>query len=339
MVPIAEWAGSGTVNVAQNDVEYAFNTSTATASNDTTSFGYGPAGAQIQVITTALVRTVRFQTPIQATDQMTVQVSDDRTKWVDLGPMLNAAGTARIMPYQVQNGTQYGLGEIQVQNATDITVRFGVYSYQGASYGGSGDSWTTPGLMYWRVVKSKSGQAVGFGEVAQNSSGLVKSAGQLKGTNTNDVAATGYVGEVLQSSTSATNFTTSAQYQDAASVTLTAGMWAIYGLMRFTRNGSTFSVTPTAVVGVSTSSGNSGTGLSNGISYTDINNVNTGTTWTAFTLNTPALIVKNDGTTITRVNDGVAYAAGQTLYLKAYIDTFTSGNPQFAGSIMAVRIR
>lgn len=41
-VPVTEYA-SGTVNVGNNDVEYAYNTS-VTDADDTTSFGYGPGG-------------------------------------------------------------------------------------------------------------------------------------------------------------------------------------------------------------------------------------------------------------------------------------------------------
>lgn len=74
-------------------------------------------------------------------------------------------------------------------------------------------------------------------EVTQSAPGVVKSAGQLLGTNTNDSAASGYVGEyVIQSrvitsglsltSNTATNLTTSA-------LTLTAGDWDICASVGF----------------------------------------------------------------------------------------------------------
>jgi hypothetical protein len=77
-IPIAEWAGSGTVNLAQNDVEYAYNNSTSTTS-DTTSFAYGPAGSQFYAFapsgTDIITKRVKFQTPIQDRDLLFLEIS------------------------------------------------------------------------------------------------------------------------------------------------------------------------------------------------------------------------------------------------------------------------
>lgn len=60
-------------------------------------------------------------------------------------------------------------------------------------------------------------------EVTQALPGVVKSAGQLKGTNTNDSAAAGYVGEVVEGAGS----TTSTSITNLTSVALTAGDWVV----------------------------------------------------------------------------------------------------------------
>lgn len=175
-LPIAEWAGSGTINVAQNDVEYASNSSTSTTASDTTSFAYGPQGNQIQNITAALSRRVRFQTPIQATDQLVFQVSDDRINWISV-PAVDVAATGVANVWTYQNGTTYGLGRLsRVSGApTDLTVDFGQYAWNTSTYGAGGTSWSSSswGAGYWRVVKARSGQAVGFGSATNDSLGLV----------------------------------------------------------------------------------------------------------------------------------------------------------------------
>jgi hypothetical protein len=191
-VPIAEWAGSGTVNLAQNDVEYAYNTSTSTSANDETSFGYGPGGALIQNITAGIARTVRFQTPFQVGDYPIVEMSLDRRTWVPAGSVLES--------YPIDtlhfNGTDnIGIGAFVASSLpnTDVKVYFGKYAT------GTTVSWTTVGgsAIYWRVRKSAAGAAVGFGIVVPGtSSGLVSASG-LPGNTTGNAIASGYVGELF----------------------------------------------------------------------------------------------------------------------------------------------
>lgn len=158
--PIAEWAGSGTVNLAQNDVEYAFNSSTSTTS-DTTSFGYGPAGVTAQAFapsgTNSVDKRVRFQRAIQAGESLRLEFYDAAGGWIEVGSSLygfvtNDAGT-----------TYYG-ARLDVVSSTDVDVVF----YSAPFVGGS---WSTS--IRWRVVKVIGGQAVGFGAATATSSGLV----------------------------------------------------------------------------------------------------------------------------------------------------------------------
>lgn len=78
-------------------------------------------------------------------------------------------------------------------------------------------------------------------EVTQSAAGVVKSAGQLKGTNTNDSASAGYVGEVISSSLArslATSLTSGAT-SNVTSITITAGDWDVRGAVGFLPGGAT----------------------------------------------------------------------------------------------------
>lgn len=91
---------------------------------------------------------------------------------------------------------------------------------------------------------------------------LSKSTGvAVHGTNTNDSAAAGYVGEYIEGTASATNCPTSTQYGDVTSISLTAGDWLVTGLVAAIDAGG---VDTSFKVGISTTTGNSSTGLTFG---------------------------------------------------------------------------
>jgi hypothetical protein len=174
VVPIAEWASSGTVNLSQNDVEYASNSSSTDAA-DTTSFAYGPAGSAGILRTTAMTATrlkrVRFQTPIQATDRLELEFQEQTTlQWQPV--YANKEGN---LSFSRQNTTFYGCYLQAVSGSTtDVDVAFTQYcTPNGATFGAAGSAWTSPALVAWRVKKSSGGQAVGFGKATDGSLGLV----------------------------------------------------------------------------------------------------------------------------------------------------------------------
>lgn len=172
-VPIAEWSGSGTINLAQNDVEYAYNTSTSNA-NDTSSFGYGPIGTGFpSVATSAKTKRVRFSTPIQTTDLLTIEVSKDGSPWmpVELGGYENA-----VAALQYQNTNTYGMGfDLASISGTDVDVVFGIYSgASGATYAAAGGAWSGLNTYKWRVKKAVGGIAAGFGHATTEIYGLKK---------------------------------------------------------------------------------------------------------------------------------------------------------------------
>lgn len=227
-VPIAEWAGSGTVQLAQNDVEYAYNISTS-GTGDSASFGYGPAGFAIPSITpsagTSTTQTyrVRFQTPIQQSDKLTLEFQEPSTgRWFD---------GAVDFPYMHIKLTVYGV-RLRDVNTTDVDVQFGAGGYSAfnaTNYGDSGSAWSGLSTWKWRVRKSSAGAAVGFGIVAPGvSSGLVSASG-LPGNTTGNAIASGYVGERVTMATQPSNVNTTTTITDwtNATITLNKGIWLI----------------------------------------------------------------------------------------------------------------
>lgn len=171
-VPIAEWAGSGTVNLGQGaQVEYAYNSSgiTSAGATDTTAFAYGPAGATIGSIASTTgsnsvtTMRVRFQYPIQ-TDDLLVLETDGNTsgaRWFEFGQYLGSI--------LLQGTSIYGAYLRQV-NATDVDVVFGNRGYlsTGATYGDNGSPWSGVSTFRWRVRKSTASAPVGFGLADSN---------------------------------------------------------------------------------------------------------------------------------------------------------------------------
>jgi hypothetical protein len=242
-VPLTRYAGSGTVNVSNNDVEYAYNTGTWDAT-DTTSFGYGPAGKIMGGALTALrTKRVRFQTPISNTDRLELEFSLGGSIWFPAYGFNDGAGNAFLASYDSTGSGSASAGAFLLPvsgSSTDVDVQFFRYANL-ANDDAPTTAWQA--TWYWRVKKSNGGQAVGFGNVTQGSAGLVKSAGQLLGTNTNDTAATGYVGELQQvtlASGSANSLSTNvAENLTGSTLVLTAGHWRLSGMVAFVSGSAT----------------------------------------------------------------------------------------------------
>jgi hypothetical protein len=176
-VPIAQWASVSNY-AGVNDVEYASN-SDATGSANTTAFAYGPAGSAIPAITGStstgvIAKRVRFQTPIQATDQIIIQVKrSDTNTWVDVG---QTDSTMFYVGMYNQSGVKYGIGYNRVSgSSTDIDVSFGQGGAHsnGATYASAGSNFPQFAGDLYRAVKSRAGAAVGFGAATSTSMGLI----------------------------------------------------------------------------------------------------------------------------------------------------------------------
>jgi hypothetical protein len=79
----------------------------------------------------------------------------------------------------------------------------------------------------------------------------------IKGTTTNDNASSGVVGEYIESITAGTAVAASGTYGDVTSISLTAGDWDVTAINYF-NSGTAITI---AITGISTTSGNSSTGL------------------------------------------------------------------------------
>ncbi len=198
IIPIAEWAGSGTVNLAQNNLQYLFNSSTSTSASDTTSFGYGSQGAVIQNITAALNRRCRSAVPLVGKN-IYVQINEG-TGWVTVCGL--SANAQNINEYTVQGTLTYGISStVAIINDTDFDVKFGQYAYaNSATYAAAGSAWSSNGgsTVLWRAVVVDPGSAVGFGLATASQAGLV-SGGTVPGITTGVAIGVGYIGEKYES--------------------------------------------------------------------------------------------------------------------------------------------
>jgi len=163
---------SSNVTMAERSIEeFSFNTTTNVATTDTTSFGYGSQGAVIQPITGEHNRRVRFTTPILPTDNIFVEVSEDRKKWFPTNNWVQVNGEY-IQPFAFQGSKSFGTGRFNMVTGslTDVDVVFGTYCRTSSStYDAAGAAWgATAGAGYWRVRKVSGGASVGYPIGARN---------------------------------------------------------------------------------------------------------------------------------------------------------------------------
>jgi hypothetical protein len=261
------------VNLAQNDVEYASNGSTSTSANDTSSFAYGPAGNQIQNITAALSRRVRFQAPIQVGDAFDIELSTDRIKWFTVACGAVGVNGATVQNISTQNATVYGVGRFTVVNSTDVDILFGQYAQaSNSTFAGAGEAWSAgAGAGYWRVRKTSAGAAIGFSEVVPGTSAGLVSMNGLKGRTDGAAIAAGYVGQVIRCGTTANKILSTSSWQVfsddttggvAGGLILTPGVWMVSLQVQYEgSNSATYysaaiSTSPTSLVSPANVGGN-----------------------------------------------------------------------------------
>lgn len=149
-------------------------------------------------------------------------------------------------------------------------------------------------------------------------SGVTNAAGvDIQGTNTNDDAAAGYVGEYTESSQATTNSPATDTWGDLTSISLTAGDWNVQSKVTWILNTATGFVSVQS--GVGTSSGN--------VAPLNDNRM------FALAPTASATVVSTAGP-ITRIS----VASTTTIYLKM-LASFSGGQPQINGVIRARRVR
>jgi hypothetical protein len=156
--------------------------------------------------------------------------------------------------------------------------------------------------------------------------GSVTSGVQLKATATNDSAPAGFYGEYVESTAAAWQSTpTNGNYFDAGSLALTAGDWDVTGIIEYTGNTGTWAAAPTALIGISTTTGNSSAGLTDGTTLFRITPFYASSTFSYVTLIVPSMRVSIAGST--------------TYYLKGQLPSVSGGQPQYAARFSARRVR
>jgi hypothetical protein len=143
----------------------------------------------------------------------------------------------------------------------------------------------------------------------------------IVGTTTNDSAATGNVGQYTESVISTpASAPTSAQWGDLTSISLTAGDWDVTAIATCILNGGTATVRPQ--VGISTTSGNSATGLIDGSNWV----------WA------PASPASTANASAAVPSYRMSLSGTTTVYLKVQFG-YSAGTPQFQGRLSARRVR
>lgn len=160
MVPVVGW--SSNLQVADRALEEFASNSDTTNADNTTSFAYGVSGSAFPAVTTSTkVKRIRFQTPIQPTDTLIVEVRNATTQaW---SPYNNS--DAGSIAYVRQGSTEYGLyiSPNVSGSTTDVNVYFCATAVpSGLTFGAAGAAWTSLTFIdRWRVRKVTQGALVG----------------------------------------------------------------------------------------------------------------------------------------------------------------------------------
>lgn len=235
-----------------------------------------------------------------------------------------AAGTAFTSTLRMRIANT---GQVQITNTTDQLV-LGAFGSPNVVISAPAPATTA---RTWTIPDLATAATFAALEAAQTFTGAKTFSGQLTasfsgsggnpitGTNTNDSAAAGIIGQYIESVVSTfTNFPTSTQWGDLTSISLTAGDWDVTALMEAGLNGATI----TAVqLGISSTTGNSSTGLTRGTNLLDFREP---TSQFDSCANIPVFRVSLGATT--------------TYYLK-YRASYSGGPPQAAGRLSARRVR
>lgn len=159
-VPIIGW--DSVVKIQDGREEFAWNSNISTqlgaGQSDTTSFGHGPGGVRFGAFNstttgTVVDRYVKFNDPIQPTDIITLEYSQDGgTTWSNVGD--SPLGIAR------QNSRVYGMYIYHTIGTDTVNIQFGNAGAQSSgsgSYDNNGQDWAniaSDPLSYWRVRKA-----------------------------------------------------------------------------------------------------------------------------------------------------------------------------------------
>lgn len=274
--------------------------------------------------TTSLLRVGGGTNPLSGVTQIGETVSFTgtsaaTTQLTGYSSTLTQAGsitTGRTVNYNANVPT---LGSGSTINRTVDFLAGGAASHIGAANAAFADDSTFAFLGNWFLYQiGTDNSGLGGSLLGTGANGAVP----IRGTNTNDSAASTFIGEqIISRVTTATNVGTSVQWSDYTSITLTAGDWDVTGIVSFTLNGAVMTAATNARIAISLTSGNSATGIQQGDNSAEFP--------------VPA-------TTSDRSGAIAAYrvsASGSTVvYLKGFL-SYTGGPPQQFCRLSARRVR
>jgi hypothetical protein len=173
-----------------------------------------------------------------------------------IGQVLLGSGTNTVPSLCFANNAAHGFYRVSGLDVTGSTVPLAAKTSSVSAPGFTFEGDENTGL--YRIAADNIGLTVGGTKILDGDSNGV----EIKGTTTNDNATAGFYGESVRSSVPTNlNAGTSAEWTDLTSISLTAGDWLIFGSYNFALNGATVTGLE---IGISTTSGNSATGLVNG---------------------------------------------------------------------------
>ncbi len=167
----------------------------------------------------------------------------------------------------------------------------------------------------------KASTGLGIAISGANVMTILSSGISVLGSNTNDSASSGYIGEYISSAVavaSAVSSTGSTQYVDVTSIILTAGDWDVSALVGFTLNSATVTA---CIGGIGTVTGNSSTGVVPGDTA-------------SYTLPPTSAV----DTSVAIPSSRKSISGTTTFYLK-FSFTHSAGTPKAYGRISARRMR
>jgi hypothetical protein len=159
IVPIAEWAGNGTVNLgAGAQVEYAYFTGTLDADGSSTGSNSTPgrAGTALGTLTDRRLKYALWQYPPQNGDVISYELSND-----------NGNSWNETLVTWVDNASSTSTSGIRYVDTTGNVSRFQIGRYRELT-----TNWVSTTLL--RVKKVNPSSPVGFGLVTADSSGLLR---------------------------------------------------------------------------------------------------------------------------------------------------------------------
>lgn len=329
-LPIVEWASSGVSYLVQENNLTGWETFSVTSSvTNATHVGYKRrVGQNIELLYqstmtgTPASAVVTYDYPSGITPDTSVLIGAVNRDFLGSGTIRDT-GTGATYPIssEYNDASSLRVNYHQDDQASSTNPIRSIAANLGATgpiTGVSGDTLTLYVTFPVAAFANQPSPFVGFAEAAQDQLGLV-SAGQWKGTNTNDNAATGYVGEhVLTNNSSFTNYGATNTYTDADSITLTPGDWDITAMVTSALVGSTLSFTDFFI---GTVAGNNTTGRVLGLNHSSTN-----------------APTSSSDETYSVPNYRVSISTTTTYYLKVRA-SYSAGTPQYLYSLQARRAR